>query len=717
MIALVALPAAAQDLVSVQDINAIPQANIDALKAAGADVTEEQVIANVTSSLAGQTVQIVAVVVTDPLKSGLSSPRDGGFPSRIHYFVRDTSFVSNPDGSGVQVVDGNYQTTGSQTLLVGDVVKMTVEVAYFGSGLQLSPSSIEVLGSVFDGFDGLPDTIVDPIVVTTSDIHVNAGEGQVRINWDNFEALNGQYVRLEDVSIFRSTGREESRPNWAVSSDGGSTIIQNDDISLRFRNDRAEYADIFDTRAAGDPFVGPAPGARANLQGIALLRSTFDPFAIGNPAVAMMKIVPFEDADLEITSSPTISLIEVGTPTGIVGNEAATIDINVVATSDDQIGSVDLVYFTSANPEEMTVEATTSGSGQYSATIPAQADGAFVTYRVQATDAGGAEFASEGSQTYRVLYDGINEISDIQMTADGGPGASPFAGQTVPMSITATVQSDGADSGFIVLQDDADLAPWSGIFVQTDEALTAALAPGDVITITIATIADASNSDGNFDVTQLRDITYSVESTGGATLGYKTVPTTALQNSGVAEAHEGMLLNFSNVTVVSNDAGFGEFTISSDGSADNAVRADDASDSIPSTYAVDNLTNGQTLDFIRGIWYFSFGDYKLLPETEADIMVGTDVDGEAVTALGFAAAYPNPFASSTTLSYTLSAPGAVRLAVYDVLGREIAVLADGVKGSGAQTATFDGSSLPSGLYFVRLAAEGRTITRTVTLQK
>lgn len=65
---------------------------------------------------------------------------------------------------------------------------------------------------------------------------------------------------------------------------------------------------------------------------------------------------------------------------------------------------------------------------------------------------------------------------------------------------------------------------------------------------------------------------------------------------------------------------------------------------------------------------------------------------------------PNPFNPATVISYSLPASGPVHLAVYDLRGREIVCLVDGVQGAGLQSARFDGEGVPSGVYFYRLRA-------------
>ncbi len=79
------------------------------------------------------------------------------------------------------------------------------------------------------------------------------------------------------------------------------------------------------------------------------------------------------------------------------------------------------------------------------------------------------------------------------------------------------------------------------------------------------------------------------------------------------------------------------------------------------------------------------------------------------------AAYPNPFGEATTLRFGLSEASAVRLVIYDVLGREIAVLADGPYEAGSHEVQFDAQALPSGVYVVRLSAGQRSETRRVTV--
>ena len=84
-------------------------------------------------------------------------------------------------------------------------------------------------------------------------------------------------------------------------------------------------------------------------------------------------------------------------------------------------------------------------------------------------------------------------------------------------------------------------------------------------------------------------------------------------------------------------------------------------------------------------------------------------------AVALLAPYPNPARGRATLTVELPAATEVRLAVYDGLGREVAVLAEGPLAAGAHVVAFDGSGLPSGVYLVRLTAGGVVATHRLTL--
>jgi photosystem II stability/assembly factor-like uncharacterized protein len=78
-------------------------------------------------------------------------------------------------------------------------------------------------------------------------------------------------------------------------------------------------------------------------------------------------------------------------------------------------------------------------------------------------------------------------------------------------------------------------------------------------------------------------------------------------------------------------------------------------------------------------------------------------------------AYPNPFNPTTTLTFSLKAAGPAKLRVYDLTGRLVTTLADGVFSAGTHARTFDAHGLASGIYFVRLESTGVVRTHKVAL--
>jgi len=82
------------------------------------------------------------------------------------------------------------------------------------------------------------------------------------------------------------------------------------------------------------------------------------------------------------------------------------------------------------------------------------------------------------------------------------------------------------------------------------------------------------------------------------------------------------------------------------------------------------------------------------------------------------AGVPNPFSVSTSFAYQISSPGHVRVGVFDIRGRRIAVLEDAQRGAGTRKVTWDGhveggGQAPAGIYFIRVEVPGRNETHRV----
>lgn len=97
--------------------------------------------------------------------------------------------------------------------------------------------------------------------------------------------------------------------------------------------------------------------------------------------------------------------------------------------------------------------------------------------------------------------------------------------------------------------------------------------------------------------------------------------------------------------------------------------------------------------------------------------VDTETDDDLPAQFVLEGNYPNPFNPQTTITYSLPQTTEVHLGVYDALGREITVLADGMQPAGRHEVVFEAVDLPSGVYLYRLVASGQVRTGRMVLLK
>jgi len=79
--------------------------------------------------------------------------------------------------------------------------------------------------------------------------------------------------------------------------------------------------------------------------------------------------------------------------------------------------------------------------------------------------------------------------------------------------------------------------------------------------------------------------------------------------------------------------------------------------------------------------------------------------------------YPNPFNPVTLLEYQVPKASLVSIKVYDLIGREVAILVNEVKQPGNYQVSFDGKNLASGIYFYKMITEDFSLVRKMNLLK
>jgi hypothetical protein len=101
---------------------------------------------------------------------------------------------------------------------------------------------------------------------------------------------------------------------------------------------------------------------------------------------------------------------------------------------------------------------------------------------------------------------------------------------------------------------------------------------------------------------------------------------------------------------------------------------------------------------------------------------GSPREGTPSEGFGLFQNAPNPFAATTSISYSLPADGQVRLEVFDVTGRVISAPVSEAQTAGTHSAVWDGHDsagrgVAAGIYFYRLTFSGQELTRKMMLMK
>lgn len=103
--------------------------------------------------------------------------------------------------------------------------------------------------------------------------------------------------------------------------------------------------------------------------------------------------------------------------------------------------------------------------------------------------------------------------------------------------------------------------------------------------------------------------------------------------------------------------------------------------------------------------------------SEESVSVEEDLQTERPTDVKLFQNYPNPFNPVTVISYQIPSSSDVRLEVFDMLGRRVAVLVDDQVAPGRHEVTFDASNLSSGMYIYQLRTENHSHSKSMMLIK
>jgi len=122
---------------------------------------------------------------------------------------------------------------------------------------------------------------------------------------------------------------------------------------------------------------------------------------------------------------------------------------------------------------------------------------------------------------------------------------------------------------------------------------------------------------------------------------------------------------------------------------------------------------GYTLLSIIVVFMLAVSSHLLAQDGTLD----TTIIMESDKGVGLEQNYPNPFNPSTVIRFNLTVSAHVKLAVYDMLGREIVLLVDQTMQSGEHQTIWYAGNAPGGAYFYRITAGDYSETRRMTLIK
>ena len=144
---------------------------------------------------------------------------------------------------------------------------------------------------------------------------------------------------------------------------------------------------------------------------------------------------------------------------------------------------------------------------------------------------------------------------------------------------------------------------------------------------------------------------------------------------------------------------------------DDAKSSDKYFDELKQKYPDDELVN--QIETIKSLGVVSNGLVQIAELMPAEETVAAGRENSNVTISN----YPNPFNPTTKISFSLPQKSQVKLRVFDVLGREIQILANGVYEAGKYEVEFNANSLSSGVYFYNLSDGTNSITKKMLLMK
>jgi hypothetical protein len=679
-------------------------------------------VGSLLSPRLGDTVLLVGIVTVPPVLDPVSDRRPLLWAgARWVTFLRD----SNPEltayaGINVLQADTTVTSTYFDRIRPGDYIEVLVRITNFPTSAdpvrnRLGPTQAEVI----TGAAARPVEFLDyerplpqPIPVQISDFYTGpVGSGVPNIA--SGSRYVGMLVELHNVTVVAN------QPVIVLSDDQGNQM---------YMRDQSGY---FTTRAHRLREFVPYPVG----QRIRRIRGYITASTVGGQPQSFM-LTPVYPEDVELGTAPPVITSVSRDPARPFPSSAEPVPIRIgVRRGDYPVSAVRLVYVRGQDTTVLTAQAL--GDTLFQAEIPPQPAESLVAYWVEVTDSAGTRVRMpvSGVYFYKVL-DRAPKIADIRHTLNPD-GSSGYVGFRV--TVEGVITADTSDipnnaSPRMYMQDDT--VAFSGIWLHTS-ATTDPLRSfrrGDRIRVS-GIVAELGARAQDRQVTALTALALvDRNGDGGFISSGNTVPPVLVttreiagrrQGEMPAEGWESMLVELRDCVVADSNAdapsNFGEFTVvdaelfdtPQEASARLRVETDDGATSY-GTRGTDGkrvLQRGQRIRVLRGILFYSFGNYKLVPRKDEDIELVSDVEhygGAAPVRI-----FPQPAREWVEVEL----PEAFRkqwlhVELHDLLGRTVArwrLLWD------APALRFSTEEMPSGLYRLLLKSSNAVLSVPVCI--
>ena len=586
---------------------------------------------NDLSYMNGDTVTIQGIVTFNPCYYALSTSG-----SRIGTWLQDTAggawsgihILMEPGlvGYSGTMSDMNNDIKYLDNFVIGNEVRCTGIVSDYSNNSQILLLPVQ---STIQNLGNMPA----PKIVTVDSFMQSDGAGGQTLQKLTGEKWEGVYVELQNVTVV-DIQQSGSRWYWSIQDSKGD-ILRIRDVSGSFRDDAGDdHCNGFGSgiSATPTPFTPPTLGSFLSwIRGIIIEYNGY------------YYLAPRDLTDVgPVAAAPPVIADVTRTP--VVATSSQSVAIHARIWDPDGVVNVAKLYYSIGlgNPVFTEVSMVNTSGDDWSATIPSSnTDSTIVNFYMMAVDDDFDTTTSE--QSHYITFDhGINDISQLQYSLGAG-GASIWSGDTIPqMNVNCVITStlNTYDLGLVVVQDGA--APWSGIILQktTGDGLED-LFRGDSIMITSGVVTES------FGVTMLSNVSFTSLGAGVIPAMITTLDPDSLLSGVNAEPYEGMLIRFNDAYVFSSNpdgvAEYGEWSGQNDTRASDGLRCDDYSFDINYGFNTDSLSVGMLLPFIQGVFYYSFGNWKMLPRNRADIGGFSTPYPKDITAFAFLGLNPQVF--------------------------------------------------------------------------